>query len=377
MSGSHRRAVTTAFFVNGATFSSWLPRVPEVREDLGLGLDQLGLVLLCGGLGGLVASVGAGRLVDRIGSRRASVVAAVLLSIGLPAIGLASSGVALGAALLVLGAVDVTADIGMNVQAAMAQRRAGRSVNQRFHGAWSIGTLVGGATAAGAAALGIDLAVHLALVGLVLVVATLATASDLVEGDDPPEPAATGARRSTLLVLLAALASAVAVVEGAPGEWGAVFAADVHGASPGVAGLALPAVSAGMVLGRLFGDRATDRLGGHGLFRVAIATSAIGVAVVATSPGVAVALVGFTLCGLGASVLFPAIYLAAAGTAGVPAGLGIGVMSVGARIGFLASPVLVGGVADATSLRASIGGVLLVAAVLAVASETGFNRAGQ
>ncbi|HEU5084481.1 MAG TPA: MFS transporter [Acidimicrobiales bacterium] len=369
-----RVAVTALFFVNGATFSSWLPRIPEVRDRLDVTLGELGAVLLGTGLGGLLASVAGGALVDRLGSRRSCVIAAVVLSAGLPLIAVAVTPFALGFVLAGLGAVDVLADIGMNVQGAQVQRRTARSVMQRFHGAWSVGALAGGGVASLAAGLHVSLGTQLSVTGVLLVGAVLAVARHLSPADDPPLPQAEGARRLPVLALLAAVALTIAVVEGAPGEWAAVFGADVHDASPGVAGLGYLAVTAGMVLGRFLGDAATDRFGSRPVFRGALLLSAAGLAVVTTSPAVVVAVAGFAVIGLGVSVLFPALYLEAAEREGIPAGLGLGVMSTGARLGFLLSPPLVGAVAGASSLRASLGVVVGTAIVAALAFEAGLMR---
>ena len=351
------------FFVNGASFSSWLPRVPEVRERLDLSLGELGTVLLGVGMGGLVSSVVGGIVVDRLGSRRASVGASVLLAGGLPLIGMAPSALLLAGALLGLSAVDAIADIAMNVQAADVQRRLERSVIQRFHAGWSVGTVAGAAAGTAAAALDVALTVQLVGTGLVLAAIVLWARPALATEVEPPPPAAAGARRSGSVLMLAGLAVLLALVEGTPGDWAAVFADDVHGASEGVAGLGSVAVATGMVAGRLGGDRAADRLGGPRLFRLALAIAGIGAAVVVTSPHVAVAVVGFAVTGCGISVLFPALYLRAATTPGVPAGLGLGVMSSGARFGFLVSPVTVGAISDRTTLRVGIAVVMGGAAV--------------
>lgn len=369
--------MTAVFFVNGVTFASWLPRIPEVRDRLDIGLGELGAVLLGTGLGGLLASAAGGALVDRLGSRRSCIAAGVLLSAGLPLIALASSPLALAAVLVALGAVDVLTDIGMNVQAAQVQRDASASVMQRFHGAWSVGAVTGAAVASAAAAAEVSLGWQLVVTSVVLI-STIAYASrHLSAHDDPPAPQPDGTRRAPVLALLAAVALAMAVVEGAPGEWAAVFGADVHDAGPGLAGLGFLAMSAGMVTGRFAGDHATDRLGATRVLRVALGLAGAGLAVVVLSPVLAVALVGFAVIGLGVSVLFPALYLSAADREGIPAGLGLGVMSTGARFGFLVSPPLVGAIAGATSLRVALGLVVGTAAVAALGLEAALSRAGR
>lgn len=374
---AQRWAVTALFAVNGATFASWLPRLPDVRDRLGLELHELGLVLLGTGLGGLLASAAGGALVDRLGSRRASIAGAVALSLGLPLVATAGAPVALFGVLLGLGAVDVLTDIGMNVQGAQVQRRASGSVVQRFHGAWSVGSLGGAGVAAIAASAGVSLGWQLVATSAALLATVAVLAPHLSAVDDEPAPHPEGARRRPLLVLLAVLALSIAVVEGAPGEWAAVFAADVHGASAAVASVAFLAFSAGMVVGRFTGDAATDRLGAAAVFRWALGLAGAGLAVVASSPGAGVAIAGYAVVGLGVSVLFPALYLQAADTDGIPAGLGLGVMSTGARLGFLVSPLAVGGLASSTSLRLALAVAVGVAAVAALALEGVLRRSGR
>lgn len=365
------------FAVNGAAFASWLPRLPEVRDRLGLDLDQLGLVLLGTGLGGLVASTAGGALVDRLGSRRSCVAGAVALAVGLPAVASAGEAWVLFAVLAALGSVDVLTDIGMNMQAAQVQRHASGSVVQRFHGAWSLGALGGAAVAATAAGADVSLGRQLAVTSVALVATIAVAARHLSATDDRVVAGASGVRRTPVLALLAAVALAMAVVESVPGDWAAVFTSDVHGAGPGVASLGYLAVAAGMVVGRFTGDAATDRLGAGRVFRGAIAVAAAGLVVVVTSPAAAVALAGFGIVGLGISVLFPALYLQAADTDGIPAGLGLGVLSTGARLGFLLSPPVVGAWAAGASLRTALAVVVGAAALAASALESALARAGR
>ena len=45
------------FFTNGALFASMLPRLPGIKDSLGLSDGQLGLALLGIALGGLIGSL--------------------------------------------------------------------------------------------------------------------------------------------------------------------------------------------------------------------------------------------------------------------------------------------------------------------------------
>ena len=159
------------FFVNGATFSSWSPRLPELQRELDISDPALGLTLVGMGLGGLVASLFSGWLVDRRGSRTMTTATSAALSLWLPILGLAPSAVLVFSSLLVLGALDGLTDVAMNSQAVELQRRVERSIITRFHAVWSAGAVTGGLVASRAAAAGISLRVQLLVTGVVLALA--------------------------------------------------------------------------------------------------------------------------------------------------------------------------------------------------------------
>src|SRR5829696_9699040 len=103
---SARNAIGLVFFVNGVTFASWSPRLPEIQERLGVSDTALGITLVGAGVGGLAASLVSGRLVDRVGSRAMTVATSAALSLFLPLMGVAPRAVLLFASLVLLGSLD-------------------------------------------------------------------------------------------------------------------------------------------------------------------------------------------------------------------------------------------------------------------------------
>lgn len=176
-------AVAAAFVANGLGGPSFLPRLPERQASLGLSDAGLGLVLVGMALGALAASPLAGRAVGRIGSRPVLVVAALALGVSLWTAGAAPEPVVLFAALAVIGAADASMDIAMNANGAAYERRTGRSVLHRLHGAWSLGALAGAGLAAACAGLGVALTWQLAAVGVAIAAGVAATRAGLVADD--------------------------------------------------------------------------------------------------------------------------------------------------------------------------------------------------
>src|ERR1700693_1118770 len=143
-----RLAVSALFFVNGAGIASVLPRLPAVKDALGLSNAEIGRAVAEMPRGALLAGGLVGLLIARFGSGRTAAVAGILGAIGLAGIGLAPSWTLLALVYLVLGAFDATMDAAMNSHGLGVERQYRRSILQGFHGMWSLGGMAGGAVGA-------------------------------------------------------------------------------------------------------------------------------------------------------------------------------------------------------------------------------------
>ena len=376
-------AVAALFFVNGATFSNWLPRIPEIRDRLGLGNAGLGATLLGGGLGGIIGSMLVARAMDRLGSRRLLMLAAGLLSIGLPLIALVPKAVLLLLVLTALGMLDVFNDVAMNAQGVIVQQRLGRSIMNRLHAMWSLGFTGGALVGSAAAAAGIGVRVHLAAVGAVLLATVITVQRWLVPVDPPPNephPAPSGGDAATAAaatagsaqaahrwsragIAMACAALAAAALEVTPNDWAAVLMRDVFHAGRN-SGFGTVACAGAMLVGRLAGDHVLDRVGEQRLLIGAIVLAGTGAFVTAVAPVTALALIGLVIWGLGLSVVFPQLYSAAARVPGMSAGAGLGSMLLGQRLGGLLTAVSVGALAGWLDLRAAF--AIVAGAALAI-----------
>jgi MFS family permease len=379
-------AIAVVFVANGLGGPSFLPRLPERQAALGLSDAGLGLVLVGMAAGALAASPAAGRAVGQVGSRPVAVAGALALAASLWTAGAAPHPVVLFVALLVIGAADAAMDIAMNANGAAYQRVSGRSLLHRLHGAWSLGSLVAAGLAALLAALGVSLTWHLLAVGMVVGLTGLAAGPWMVTDDHRPDvrgalspapepvpaaipatPRPRGRRIAAPLVALAAVTVAGAIIEGGPSDWSALRLERL-GAGPGAAALGFAAFTAGMLAGRLTGDHLTDRLGGAAVLRGGMTLVAAGLLAGALVDHPLAFAAGLVVAGLGAAGLFPLAFSAAATTPGVAPGAGAATVSLAARLGFMAEPVLMGTLAELVGLRWAFAVVAGVAAAVALAA---------
>lgn len=377
-----RWAVAALFLTNGAIFANVLPRLPEIKAALGLDNSAYGLAIAAFPAGAILAGLGAGTVIRRLGSGRAAVVGTLLTGLGVLAAGLAPTAALLALALGLAGACDAITDVAQNSHGLRVQRRYGRSILNSFHAVWSIGAVIGGTMAALAIALHLPLGVHLGISALLwAAVAITAGRSTLPGGDAEPgeeseEEARTGgaapaarvpARTLLMLTALVILAIAGTLVEDSGNSWAALFLHQELGAPGATAALGYIALVGMQFIGRLLGDGLVDRFGQRTVARTGGLIIALGMGMALALPSVPTAIAGFALAGLGSATLVPAAMSEADELPGLRHGTGLTIVSWLMRLGFLASPPLVGLVADHAGLRAGllvvpVAGIAVIAA---------------
>ncbi|CAL9597730.1 Inner membrane protein YbjJ [Nocardiopsis dassonvillei] len=360
-----RLAVSTLFFVNGFTYTNAVPWLPAIKTGLGLSNAELGLAIAAMPTGAILTGMLAGPLIHRFGSGPTAV-GTSLLSLGaLPFIALAQNWWALAGALFVMGCADAWTDSAQNSHGLRVQRRYGRTIINTFHAVWSLAAVSGGLLGAVMAGSGVPILWHLGGTAVVLVAVNLTVSRMLLPGPEDSERAdgagtADGRRPRMpgrgvlLLVLLGVLLMLAGGIEDSAASWGAVYMADELDAPLFLAAMPFVACQAMMVVGRLLGDRVTDRFGAATVGRACGLLAAGGVALALALPHQATTVIGFGVMGLGVSTLFPLTLAAAGNVPGVRTGDGVTVVGWLGRAGFLAFPPAVGLIADATSLGTAL-----------------------
>ena len=364
-----RTAVGVCFFINAVLYANVVPRLPEIKAELGLSNSSLGAAIAAMPLGALVAGLSAAPLMRLFGSARVASTGLVVLALAVFGVAVAPNWGVLAAAFLVAGALDAIVDVSQNAHGLRVQRLYQRSILNAFHGIWSIGAVAGGLIGSIAAGLDVPLVWHLggtavafSAVALLVFRAMLPGADDSDRAEPAaaeahrPLPTGRSARRAAIpaLAALGVLAACGAFVEDAGASWSALYLRTELGAAAALAGLGFVALQVAMTVGRLTGDRVVDRYGQRRVAQVGGVLIAAGLGLALAVPSVPTTLVGFALAGLGVATLIPAVYHAADELPGLASGSGLTVINWLLRIGFLVSPLVIGVLADFTSLRIAL-----------------------
>jgi MFS family permease len=374
---SGRWPVFIIFVLNGVAFGSWAPRMPTLAEQIDADEGLLGLALLGASLGMITAASLSGRWCARFGARAIFLVSSLIMVLVLPVLAAVGSPFQLGLTLVALGAAGGMFDVAMNVAAVTVIRRTERPLMPVFHAGFSFGALIGAVGAAVAAGHAVGLFPHFVLVSVAIFGTTAAVLRHVPREDpvvDTGERHGSGRQmlRRPVLWLLGLIALFSAIVEGANGDWSALFAVRERGMDEGAAAVTFAVFSVAMGVVRLFGEQIERRFGGVRLLVGGALIAGLGLLLTAFVPVAWLTFVGFAIAGGGLAFAFP-VALELAGAVGRRAdGTGgereLGFVTTIAYSGFLLGPPMIGGIAHVTDLEVGIGFAGVVAMLIAPAA---------
>lgn len=371
-----RNALFVVFFVNGLAFSSWLARVPAIRDGLDISTGEVAALLFTGAVGAVVGLVFSSHLIAWLGQRTSIILFSLLGLVGLAAIGFGSSiaqsyGLTI-LAIVIAGAGNGISDVAMNVEGAAIEKALSRNVMPWFHAMWSLGTVAGAGIATVVTYLDVDIAAHtitIAVLGapVVILFGRLLGSSNSSSTSDEEQKASTLADRlrvwkepRTLAIGLIALGMAFA--EGSANDWLALAMVDGRGLTHAEGALWFGFFTAGMLAGRISGVYLLDRFGRVPILQIFAAIALVGLTLVILVAQPILSIVGVLLWGLGSSLGFPVAMSAAADQ---PEGSAARVSAVAtvAYGAFLIGPPLIGGLGEVTGLLTALWVVVALIAV--------------
>jgi hypothetical protein len=123
-----------------------------------------------------------------------------------------------------------------------------------------------------------------------------------------------------------------------------------------------------MAIGRFTGDSINRRIGSVRLVRTGAAVASVGLGLGLVLAAPLSVIVGFAIMGAGLSNIIPVIFTASAERGATPAEGISGTATLG-YLGFLAGPPLIGAIAELTNLTIGLSIVVMLLAVVTVASS--------
>ena len=374
-----RNSLWVCFLLLGMVSMGWVPRIPEIKDAIGLSNGAFGFVLIGSTFGSITGAQLAGRMIHTFGSQRTIFVGVFIMPAGLAGMALSTNAVALFLTLYTMGLGYALIDMCYNFQGTVVEKFLGRRHMSSFHAMWSTGafvtTVIGGAITRH-----VSPRANLLAIAGVSVVAYLIAAKFLLppnmdghKGEDEHEAKIPLFGKSVMpLWLLGVGLLASLVGEGAASDWGAILLRDEMGYEKGVYASAFASFALAMIVSRFLGDRALDHFGPArlvklgGYFGGTIWGIAMAIAIPMSDsypiPALIIVNIGFVAAGLGIGPMFPAFILAATKVPGIAPAVAISRVGVIGIAGFFFGPTVTGIISQFTNL--SIGMIYPVAMLI-------------
>ena len=359
-------ALVAAFFIQGFLAITYLPRIPEIIEQIDVSFALWGLIIGLAGLGSLIPLLITNRLVGRFGTRPVVRVSSLMIVATTISLGFATNGWMYFAFHALMMFSMSFFNIAVNAQSVMLQKKVKKVILGKFHAAWSIGAGISAAVS-GILASFMSLQLHLLLVGLLAVLAFEASIRLMLNPSEDGHHEERQASKKvpffkspTQLWLLAFGFFAGVFPELVMMDWSAVFAKQIMLLNPTLGAIPFTSFTVAMIAGRLLIGRATKKYHISDLSKwggiVGSVAMLLGVLVapliVPSSPILAMFVLSlfWAVSGLGLGPMVPSFFGAAGHVSGLTTAQALSRMSLVNAIAVIAAKIFMGALAQGIGL---------------------------
>lgn len=326
---------------------------PALRSAVDRPVEDLGVLLVALVVGYQLTSLPSGRIIARLGTGGAVVVAALIAGVGLAGYAVAPSWLFVVATTVVAGMGAALTDAAFNAHAAL--NFSSRHTNL-LHAGFGVGATIGPIVMTAALASGRGWRTgYLVFAGVQLaMLAVLLAKRSSLDGAPPPARSTSSRRVSGWLIITFFLYTGMEV---AAGQWAFSLLTEGRGVALVTAGAWVAIYWGALTLGRIVLGL-TDRFEPRSIVALGAVGATAGAALLWWDPG-GVGVIGLPIAGLSLAGIFPSLVVLTPGQVGADrAGDAIGLQLSAAALGGAAVPWLAGRLIGLTNLEA-IGPVLV------------------
>lgn len=372
---AQRLSTRFSFFGLGFATAAWAPLIPFAQQRLHFNHADFGLLLLCSGLGAMLAMPATGKIVQRIGCRVPIGFALLLLAVLLPSLSLWTTPLMMAITLFLFGTAAGSLGVALNIQAVVVEKNSLKSLMSGFHGMASLGGLAGVLTITALLALSISSVMSAFAVSLLLVIIVFlsvpynikAVENTLLEASSKVKKSIRQRLPQPLIILIGIACFIIFMTEGAAMDWSGIYLTQQYGVNAAFAGLAYTFFAIAMTTGRFTGHYLIRYFGEKKLLTYSAICATLGLALVSIAPYWWLVLVGYTLVGTGCSNIVPIMFSRAGRQTVMPSAVALSCVSTMAYTGILVGPAFIGMVSELIGLSTvfmALSGLLLLIGAL-------------
>ncbi|EJQ49985.1 hypothetical protein IEQ_02811 [Bacillus cereus BAG6X1-2] len=155
-----RNALFLLFALPGVAFATWISRTAATRDILAVSNAEMGWILFGLSVGSIIGLLSASHFIDCKGARDVIIGSMFFMIVGLLCLGINIyfvSSIGTFGSLIVFGIGYGLAEVSLNVEGSSIEQKLGTTLLPKFHGFFSVGTLVGALSGSVAASLHIPI----------------------------------------------------------------------------------------------------------------------------------------------------------------------------------------------------------------------------
>ncbi|MVX35559.1 MFS transporter [Myroides sp. LoEW2-1] len=353
-----RIAVTVLFFIFGGISASWASRIPTIKEAFGVNDSAWGFVLLYISIGTLITLPIAGKIIEKLGSKKATLIFLLTYLVLLVGIGYWEVLWQLKLNLVLFGAISNITNISINTQAIKVSKLYKGQIIGSLHGTWSIGGFAAswiGAEMISSYVPPIEHFIYYSTVGIIislLLFKYLIPEDTNPQSDSPIKEEKKGFQLPDRnLIMLGLLAFFAMVAEGMMTDWSSEYMKHVTHAPIELIGYGLTAYMFAMASGRFISDFTVRKYGEQRTLLICGVLLFIGLGASVMFPSVYTTIISFMIVGLGVSAVVPMCYNLAGHTKSMPPQQALTLITSIGFIGFFLGPPVIGFIAQHSSLK--------------------------
>ncbi|RAJ06482.1 fucose permease [Chitinophaga skermanii] len=371
----YRIATAVFFFISGLGYSSFVSRIPSIKEQLHLNDAELGAVLFALPIGLMLTMPVTSKLLGKFSSRKIMIYGALFFNLVLSVPGFTNSIWQLAFVFFCFGSARNFLNLSMNAQSVQVQKLFPRSILTTFHAIWSIAGSAGVALGNLAVRLHVPATYHLMFVSFLLLIATFLFAPKTY----PDQPVISTQKKKAFtlppksLLRFSFICFFCMATENTMYDWSSLYFSQVIGTTEAAALNGFLVYMVAMTTGRLLGDRIVHKLGIKQMLQYSGWLVFAGLSTAVLFPYSIPAGIGFILTGFGVACVVPLIFSLAGKVKNTNSGQTLAAISTIGYLGFLIAPPLIGFISQASSLRVSFA-VMIIGSVFIIWMVSGLKE---
>lgn len=356
----YRLSISVLFFLCGINLASWVTRIPDFKETLKLNDSELGTILMGLPIGSLVSLPLAGWLITKYESKWICLMAIIMYTFIMPALGYSPNALSLFIGLFLFGMAGDILNIAMNTQVVNLEKSMKKLIMSSFHALFSLGLMLGALCGGIILNFKVSSFYHLLIIGgLNFLLIPFFISNLLPDTFKDIEKKITDTKKSYFdigphLLTLSLIAFCGMLCEGAMADWITLYFKESNYIFKFPTTIGFTSFAFSMVLGRSLGDYFTKMFSIKNILFINGLLISFGLIITLQTENEFIMILGCLIAGIGISTIVPIIYSEAGRTKSISPSIAIASVSTIAYIGFLIGPVLIGYLSDYLGLNKAL-----------------------